>query len=85
MNENQNPLTTLIESLEGDGLTEEARQLNVLVRQVAWTTGSEFLGELGQAMKALKATHWNRMSDKTKTCFRGAAAAVRKAWPQIRL
>jgi len=84
-NENQNPLTTLIESLERDGLSEEARQLNVLFRQVAWTTGSEFLAELGRAMKALKVTHWNRMSDRTKTCFGDAAAAVRKAWPQMKL
>ena len=85
MQDSQSPFAALIESLQGDGSTDEARQLDVLLRQVAWTTGSEFLGEFGRAMKALKATHWHRMSDKTKACFRDAAAAVRKAWPRIRL
>ena len=83
--EKQNPLTALIESLEVDGMTEEARELNVLVSEVAWTTGSEFLGELGRAMKALKAAHWTRMGAATRACFRDAAVTVRKAWPQIRL
>lgn len=79
------PFAALIESLEEDGLTDEARQLDALLCQVAWTTGSELLGEFGLRMKAFKATHWNQISDKTKTCFRNAAAAVRKVWPHIKL
>jgi hypothetical protein len=85
MKDAQTAFAALVESLRRDGATDEARQMDELLRHVAWTTGSEFLGEFGLAMKALKAAHWNRMSDNTKSCFRDAAAAVRKAWPRIRL
>jgi hypothetical protein len=85
MTQAQSPFEALIQNLAGDGLTDAASELDMLLRHIAWTTGSEFLGAFGAAMKAVKATHWHRMSHKTKACFRDAAIPVHAAWPRIRL
>ncbi len=44
----------LAASLRNDGLSDEADRLHVLLHEVAWTTGSEMLGELGQELKRIE-------------------------------
>lgn len=44
----------LTASLRNDGLSKEADRLHVLLHEVAWTTGSELLGELGQELKRIE-------------------------------
>ena len=41
------PFDELIASLRMDGLGPEADRLHELIYKVAWTTGSELLGEVG--------------------------------------
>ena len=85
MKEEESPFAILIECLTQDELTDEARELDVLLREVAWTTGSEFLGEFGQKMKEIKTTQWDHMQDGTQAAFTNAAGAVLKVWPEIGL
>ncbi len=44
---------TLIQELKANGSTEEAAQLDVLMR-CAWTTGSELIGELMLSLGTMK-------------------------------
>ncbi len=46
-----NELTT---ALEAQGFESEARAIRVLMHEVAWTTGSELLGELGVQFSKMK-------------------------------
>jgi len=85
MNEQESPYAVLIDGLQQDGLQTEAQELDDLLRHVAWTTGSEFMGELGARMKKVKAEKWDRMSDGTKQSFRIAAKTILKVWPRIGL
>jgi hypothetical protein len=79
------PFATLIDCLKEDGLAAEVKKLDYLLREVAWTTGSEFQGEFGLEMKNIKKSSWNRMSEKTKACFKSVADTILKAWPDIGL
>jgi hypothetical protein len=85
MNEQPSPYAILIDCLQQDGLLTEAKELDGLLRHVAWTTGSEFMGEFGARMKKVKAKQWGRMSDKAKQAFRIASEPILKVWPHIGL
>jgi hypothetical protein len=85
MKEEASPFAILIDYLKQDGLAADAEQLNTLLRESAWTTGSEFLGEFGLRMKELKTAQWHRMNPKTRASFRSAARAIMKVWPDIGL
>jgi hypothetical protein len=79
------PFATLIDCMKEDGLAAEVKKLDDLLREVAWTTGSEFQGEFGLEMKNIKKSSWNRMNEKTKACFKSVADMILKAWPDIGL
>lgn len=85
MNKHPSPFAILIACLEEDGLLSDSRAFDVLLRQVAWTTGSEFMGEFGKKMKQLKASQWSHMSGKTRSAFRAAADDIKTVWPGISL
>lgn len=73
----------LIASLRYDGLSAEAERLHVLLHEVAWTTGSELLGELGQELKKIEQGESSKLSDgsteKIAECFR----MVFRVWPDF--
>jgi hypothetical protein len=75
----------LIGRMKHDGLVDEAERLDSLLCKTAWTTGSEFLGEFGHAMKKIKRASWKRMNDSTRTAFKSAARTILKAWPRLGL
>ena len=77
------PFAVLIDRLAQDGLTEEATRLNVILRQTAWTTGTEFLGAFGSEMKSMRRSVRRRATAETKAAFRSAAKVVKKCWPRI--
>ncbi len=85
MNNQQGPYADLIDHLRQDGLLQEAKELETLLLHVAWTTGTEFIGEFGLKMKSLKTAQWDRMSDKTRQSFKKAAEAILTVWPMIGL
>ena len=63
----------LAASLRNDGLSDEADRLHVLLHEVAWTTGSELLGELGQELKRIEQegspTRSSKSIEKIEECF----------------
>jgi len=73
----------LIDRLRADGLVDEAAELDILLRHMAWTTGTEFLGEFGLAMKKMRRTVRRKAGAETKAAFEEAARAVKKAWPHM--
>jgi len=79
----EDPFPDLIDRLRQDGLIDEANTLNVLLREMAWTTGTEFLGEFGLAMKKMRKTVRRCASAETKAAFKASAKVVRRAWPQM--
>ena len=77
------PFVVLIDQLRQDGLIEEADRLNVHLRETAWTTGTEFLGEFGLEMKRMRKSVRRLASAETKATFRAAARVIKKTWPHL--
>jgi len=73
----------LIATLRGDGLSDEAAKLHLLLHEVAWTTGSELIGELGQELKEIERSGPSGLSraseDKIEECF----SMVFRVWPDF--
>ena len=73
----------LTASLRDDGLSTEADRLYILLHRVAWTTGSELIGELGQALKKIEndgsPTISANSAQKIEECFK----MVRRVWPDF--
>jgi hypothetical protein len=73
----------LITSLRADGLSEEADRLHDLIYKVAWTTGSELLGELGLVMKKLEQERGGGFSTPTRAKMDRALDMVARVWPRF--
>lgn len=79
------PFKSIVDCLKKDGLTDQADRFDELLHHVAWTTGTEMIGELGLEMKRTWPVVKRRGSGETKEVFRSAARIVRKSWPLFRL
>lgn len=77
------PFDELIASLRADGLGGDADRLHFMIYKVAWTTGSELIGELGQAMKDVAREHGDSFSDTTRSRMETALEMVRRVWPDF--
>ncbi len=77
------PFEELIASLRADGLAGHADRLHRLLHGVAWTTGSELIGELGQALKDLARDHGNSFSDSTRVRMKAAFEMATRVWPDF--
>ena len=80
-----NPFESIVDCLKKDGLLDQANSFDELLHHVAWTTGTEMIGELGLEIKRMWPIVKARGSDETKESFRSAARFVRKSWPLFRL
>jgi gamma-glutamylcyclotransferase (GGCT)/AIG2-like uncharacterized protein YtfP len=76
-------IEALVAALRADGRAEEARLLHVLLG-TAWTTSSEFLGEVGLVLKKIEAAGAGRLSGEAKIRLEAAFAVVGRAWPRLR-
>lgn len=69
--------------MRDEGLSTEADRLYVLLHKVAWTTGSELIGELGQALKKIEKEALPTISansaQKIEDCFK----MVHRMWPDF--
>ena len=72
-----------IAALRADGLSTPAERLHFMIHKVAWTTGSELIGELGQAMNDIAREHGDSFSDSTRTRMEAAFEMVRRVWPDF--
>jgi hypothetical protein len=77
------PFEQLIASLRNDGLLKEAERVHQTIHEVAWTTGSELLGELGMAIKSMRKESPPGLSDESKKKMREAMRMVKRAWPRF--
>lgn len=77
------PFDELIASLRADGLSADADRLHFMIHKVAWTTGSELIGELGQAMKDMAREHGDCFSDGTRAKLHTAFEMVIRVWPDF--
>ena len=73
LDRNEEPFDELIRLLREGGHISASEEFDFMVNHMAWTTGSEFLGELGLKLWAFRKTG-PRMSPELKkhlkTCFR---------------
>jgi hypothetical protein len=68
--------------LRAEDHAEVAHELHTLLHEVAWTTGSEMIGELG--LEILKFQRSNPvMSPALQRLLRRCMAAVKQVWPHI--
>ncbi len=79
----RDPFALLVECLKKDGLTEASDKLHILRHEMAWTTGTELIGEFGQAMVSMRRVVKRGASAETKDAWRESARIVRKAWPSF--
>jgi hypothetical protein len=73
----------LIASLRDEGLTNEADRLYVLLHKVAWTTGSELIGELGQALKKIEKEALPSISANSAQKIEDCFMMVYRVWPDF--
>lgn len=75
------PFDRLIVSLRNDGLLKEADQLYFMIHKVAWTSGSELIGELGQSIKKIKKENINSLSADSIKNIKESMKMVKRVWP----
>jgi putative NADPH-quinone reductase len=59
----------LAEKLNENGFKEDATNLNSLMHDIAWTTGSELIGELSLVLKSMKQKYPPEISAEIKECL----------------
>ena len=68
LNEFYATIDLLIEELRTSGHKADANELHVLMHEMAWTTGSELLGELGLILSKMKGRHTGPLLSRIKDC-----------------
>jgi len=53
------------------------------IHKVAWTTGPELMGELGQEIRKLRREHGDRFSANTRNLMDEALQMVERVWPDF--
>jgi hypothetical protein len=79
-----NPLKNLLPALVRDCLLKESSLLHNMIHQIAWTTGSELMGELGQTLKRIRKENLPRLSDDSREHIREAMEMGRRVWPDFK-
>lgn len=82
-------LDQLITSLRRDGRSADAATLHALLHESAWTTSSEMLGQLGEALRSIERDAASdasapSLSPETKLHLDHCFELVQRAWPDFR-
>jgi hypothetical protein len=64
-----NAINKLIESLMAIDYVDDAKKLNLLMHETAWTTGSELLGELQLALKDMSGKFPEAVNGEINECY----------------
>ena len=59
----------LIESLNDLGLEKEVKKLNTVIHEIAWTTSSELIGEIGVTLKNMQGEYPQNISKIMDQCL----------------
>lgn len=78
----ENCFELLLRQAQRTGHAELADRLDFVLHQECWTTSSELLGELGQALLAFQRGQ-PRMSSEVQFLVNRCLAEVRKTWPDL--
>jgi hypothetical protein len=73
----------LIRQLRVEGHVQPAAKLHTLLHEVAWTTGSELIGEFGLTILAFERGEPTISSD-LRRLLESCMSLVRRAWPDIK-
>jgi hypothetical protein len=73
----------LAQQLKQAGLPDAAGRLLHLLHGVAWTTSSELIGELGQALLSVRRLHAAELAPEVLAHLEAAIASARKVWPDL--
>src|SRR4029450_4904074 len=73
----------LAQQLKRAGLPDVAGRLSHLLHGVAWTTSSELIGELGEALLAVRRLHASELPSDVVTQLDAAIASARRVWPEL--
>jgi len=68
----------LIDALRGQSLNAPANRLHSLLHETAWTTGSEFLGELGNEIRKIRKQHGRELDSQTREKIRICLSGINK-------
>lgn len=74
----------LIAELRHDGLEEEAQTIDTMVHRMAWTTSSEFMGELRNALQKIRKGQRGRLSKNSRKAMDEVFAIIGKPLPFFR-
>lgn len=74
----------LIAALRADGLEEDAQALHRLVHEMAWTTSSELLGELGLELRRIRSARRGRLSPSSRQALATALSLADPPFPSFR-
>ena len=77
------PFEKLIISLRHDGLLKESDFLHQMIYEIACTTGSELIGELGLVIKKIWQESPLSLSDDSKKNMRESMVMVKRVWPDF--
>ncbi len=77
------PFERFIVSLRAEGFAKDAERLHYLIHNVAWTTSSELMGELGQEISKLRREHGDSFSASTRDQMEKAFQMVLQVWPDF--
>jgi hypothetical protein len=73
----------LIRRLRGAGHVAAAEKLDFMLHKVAWTTGSELIGELGSEILSFQRSA-SDVSSELQRSLSDCMSMVRRFWPDIR-
>ncbi len=73
----------LVKRLSTEGLADHAAKLHTLIHDVAWTSGSELLGELGLELKRIQELHEPHLPSDLVEAISRSRAFVREYWPDL--
>ena len=77
------PFEDLIACLRAEERSKDADLMDHLIHRVAWTTGSELIGELGQAIKRIENSDSYPLSSAIQTKIDECFEMVRRVWPDF--
>jgi hypothetical protein len=74
----------LAQRLSEEGLPEQGRKIHFLLHEVAWTTSSELIGELGAVLLAVQREAEPHLPADVLEALARSLRAVRRVWPELR-
>lgn len=77
------PFDTFAEMLKEDSLMHFYHELYTILHLTAWTTGSEFYGEMGLVLKKIYNKHQKELNEKMLEKLSECISVVKKVWPKI--